>query len=56
MSGAGLYILLADQPEPVIVWPLTRPVYFLVPTVNVIASPLSLPPAIGVEPSVPEMT
>ena len=51
------YCLLADQPEPVMVLPLTRPEGTLsFPAANVISSPLILPPVIGVEPRVPEIT
>ena len=54
-STEAPYILVADHPEPLIVVPFTRPVYFCVPAANVISSPLSLPSLIGVDPSVPEI-
>ena len=43
----------AAPPVPRIEVPFTRPVYFVVPTVNVISSPRSLPSVIGLPPSVP---
>ncbi len=45
--------LHAAPPVPRIELPFTRPVYLVVPTVNVISSPRSLPSVIGLPPSVP---
>ena len=46
--------LVADQSDPFIVLPFTRPVYRWLPAVKAISSPCSLPFVMGVEPSVPE--